>query len=330
MGTPPLPRACIALPVPPETESRLREACAIELVSSPGLPAALAVAEGVLCTNQVPVDEAFFDLAPNLRVVSGFGVGYNNVDLEAATRRGILICNTPGVLTDAVADLTMGLILAFSRRLIENDIFVHSRQWGVAPLPPFGFDLRGKTLGLIGFGRIGQAVAQRARPFGLEIIFHDVFVGSPRGYEDCSQCSFDDLLRRSDIVSIHTNLTPETHHRISERELRQMKATSLLVNTSRGAVVDQVALAAALRAGEIAGAALDVLEVEPPDPADPLLDLPNVIALPHAGSATAETRAAMLELAVTNLIEALSGRVPPACVNPEVLPRALNQRPTSV
>jgi phosphoglycerate dehydrogenase-like enzyme len=159
------------------------------------------------------------------------------------------------------------------------------------------------------------------------VIFHDAFHTSPPGFEDCKYGSLDDLLSRSDIVSIHTNLTPDTHHLISERELRLMKATALIVNTSRGPVIDQAALAAALRSGDIAGAALDVLEQEPPDPGDALLDLPNVIVLPHVGSATTETRAAMLDLAVTNLIEALSGREPPACVNPEVLPLALHRRP---
>lgn len=317
------------MPVPPEAEARLREHCAITLVSSRDLPAAIGAAEGVLCTNQVPIDEAFFAAAPNLRVVSGFGVGYNNVDVPAATRRGILICNTPGVLNDAVADLTMGLILAFARRIPENDAFVHARQWGTSPLPAFGFDLRGKTVGIVGFGRIGLAVAQRARPFGLNVIFHDVFEQAPAGYEDCTYCALDDLLRGSDVVTIHTNLTPETHHLISDRELRLMKPSALIVNTSRGPVIDQAALADALHRGVIAGAALDVLEDEPPDPADPLLDLPNAIILPHVGSATTETRAAMLELAVTNLIEALSGRAPPACVNPAVLPAALSPRRTT-
>jgi glyoxylate reductase len=320
------PRAAIALPVPPDVEARLRDACLVEIAASPDLAAALATAEGILCSNQVPVDEAFFEAAPDLRVVSGFGVGYNNVDLEAANRRGILICNTPGVLNDAVADLTMGLILAFARRIPENNAFVHARQWGVSSLPPFGFDLRGKTLGIIGFGRIGIAVAQRARPFGMQVIFHDVLDGARPGLEDCTYCSLQDVLVRSDIISIHTNLTPETYHLISTDELAMMKPSAVLVNTSRGPVVDQLALAHALKAGQIAGAALDVLEAEPPTPDDPLLGLPNVIALPHVGSATHETRAAMLDLAVTNLIEALSGREPPACVNPEVLPLALNPR----
>jgi lactate dehydrogenase-like 2-hydroxyacid dehydrogenase len=315
------------MPLPPESEARVRDSCAVDFVTGRDLPAALSDAEGVLLINNVPVNDALFDAAPNLRVVSGFGVGYNNVDLEAATRRGVLICNTPGVLNDAVADLTMGLILALARRIPENDAFVRARRWGTSPLPPFGFDVRGKTLGIIGFGRIGLAVAQRARPFGLQVIFYDVFDGSPPGFEDCTPCALADVLSRSDIVSIHTNLTPETEHLISREEFALMKPSAVLVNTSRGPVVDQAALVQALTTGQIAGAALDVLEQEPPAPDEPLLGLPNVIALPHVGTATHETRAAMLDLAVTNLIEALSGRVPPACVNPEVLPLALQRRP---
>ncbi len=329
VGTDLLPRACVAFPLPPEVEARLRESCAIEPASTRDLPAALALAEGLLCINNVSVDAAFLAAAPNLRVVSGYGVGYNNVDVEAATRRGVLICNTPGVLNDAVADLTLGLILAFARRIPQNNAFVLGRQWGVSALPPHGFDLRGKTLGIIGFGRIGMAVAERARPFGLRVIFHDVFGGPPTGFEDCTSCSLTDLLRDADVVSIHTNLTPETHHLISADEFALMKPTAVLVNTSRGPVVDQAALVEALTAGKIAGAALDVLEEEPPAPDEPLLGLSNVIALPHVGTATHETRAAMLELAVTNLIEALSGRAPPACVNPEVLPLALQRRPAT-
>jgi glyoxylate reductase len=274
----------------------------------------------------VRIDSTFMDAAPNLRVISGFGVGYNNTDIDSATERGILVCNTPGVLTDAVADLTLGLILSFSRRLIENAVYVRDGGWGTMPPPPLGFDLRGKTLGIIGFGRIGLAVAERAHAFGLDVVFHDMFQTPPAGYGDCLYLSLDDLLRRSDIVTIHTNLSPETHHLISTRELALMKPTALIVNTARGPVIDQRALYAALRDGRLAGAALDVLEDEPPAPDDPLLRLPNVLALPHVGSATTETRAAMLDVAVRNLVEALGGHEPPASVNPEVLPRALVSR----
>ena len=305
--------------------------CEVNLSPPADLPRAIGDAEGLLCSNMVVIDRAFLEAAPSLRVISGFGVGYNNTDVQAATELGILVCNTPGVLTDAVADLTMGLILSFSRRIAANAAYVRDGGWGTSPPPPFGFDLRGKTLGIIGFGRIGLAVADRARAFGLSVIFHDVFQASPDNYTDCTYCDLADLLSRSDIVSIHTNLSRETHHLLSARQFAVMKPTALLVNTARGPVIDQAALYAALTDGQIAGAALDVLESEPPAAGDPLLQLPNVIVLPHVGSATTETRAAMLDLAVTNLVEALSGREPPACVNPEALPRALARHsPTTI
>lgn len=324
-----LPLACVALPVTAPLDALLRESCEFAFTTSDGLPGAIGDAEGLLCSNIVQIDRAFLDAAPHLRVISGFGVGYNNTDVAAASERGVLVCNTPGVLTDAVADITMGLILSFSRRIIENAAFVRDGGWGGSPLPPFGFDLRGKTLGIIGFGRIGLAVADRARAFGLEVIFHDVFQDPPEDYRHCTYCGLEDLLARADIVSIHTNLSPETHHLISTREFGLMKPTALIVNTARGPVIDQSALFASLRDGRIAGAALDVLEEEPPAGDDPLLQLPNVIALPHVGSATTETRAAMLDLAVRNLIEAIGGREPPAYVNPEALTHALIRRSVS-
>ncbi|HEX6032301.1 MAG TPA: D-glycerate dehydrogenase [Tepidiformaceae bacterium] len=325
------PRACVAVAVPPAVEQLLLERCDIDLVR-PGaqLQSALGAAEGLLCSNLLAIDDALLASGPNLRVVSNVGVGFNNVDLEAAARRGVIICNTPGVLTDAVADLTIGLIIAFSRRLLDNAVFVRGGLWGSSTPPPLGFDLKGKTLGIVGLGRIGLAVAQRARVFGMEVRFHDVFQEPPPDAAHCTYCSLEALLSESDIVSIHTNLTPESQHLISRRELSFMKPTALLVNTARGPVVDQVALLDALREGKIAGAALDVLEQEPPDPRDPLLALPNLIALPHIGSATVETRAAMLDLAVQNLIAALHDEVPPACVNPEVIEAVFTRQRTGV
>jgi glyoxylate reductase len=309
----------------------LRERCDVELVR-PGarLQSALESADGLLCSNLLTIDDALLASGPNLRVVSNVGVGFNNVDLEAAARRGIIICNTPGVLNDAVADLTIGLMIAFSRRLLDNAAFVRGGQWGSSAPPPLGFDLKGKTLGIIGMGRIGVAVAQRARVFGMDVRFHDVFQEPPAEAAYCAYCSLETLLSESDILSIHTNLTPENHHLISHREFSLMKPSALLVNTARGPVIDEAALVDALREGKIGGAALDVLEQEPPDPRNPLLTLPNLIALPHIGSATVETRAAMLDLAVRNLIAALHGEAPPACVNPEVLSTALAGRRSGV
>ncbi|MBI5948286.1 MAG: D-glycerate dehydrogenase [Chloroflexi bacterium] len=323
------PVACVAIAVPPALLARIRGVATV--VSPPiaapreAILALLADAEGLLCSNLLPIDAALMDAAPRLRVVSNFGVGYNNVDLEEATRRGIAICNTPGVLTEAVADLTLGLILSLSRRLVENADFVRTGNWGKTPPPPLGFDLGGRTLGIVGFGRIGRAVAKRALAFGMQVLYHDVDTWPEPGVA-AEPRSLEDLLRESDVVSLHVNLTPETHHLIGASQLSLMKPGAYLVNTSRGPVVDQAALLDALRFGRIAGAGLDVLEVEPPAADEPLLALPNVVVFPHVGSATAETRAAMMELAVGNLVAVLGGQPPPACVNPETLAKAIQRR----
>lgn len=325
------PIACAIISLPPEAKARLRETCDLVLVP-PGSSretaiSALAQAEGLLCPAPFPIDNGLLDAAPRLRVISNFGVGYNNVDLAELNRRGIVVCNTPGVLSEAVADLTFGLILAASRRLVENAAYVSSGGWPAQqPAPPLGFDLGGKTLGLIGLGRIGQAVARRALAFGMRVIFHDTFEAPPGEFAYCSFRRLPDLLRESDIISLHVNLTAETHHLLGARELGLMKPTAWVVNTSRGPVIDQAALVRALRQGTIAGAALDVLESEPPAAEEPILSLPTVLLLPHVGSATVETRAAMLELAVSNLEAVLKGEEPPACVNREALGAALQRR----
>jgi glyoxylate reductase len=322
------PTAVVIVPVPPEVEHVLSEVCDLTLIppdaSRETVIASLANAEGLLCPAPFPVDNALLDAAPKLRVIANFGVGFNNVDLAELDRRGIVCCNTPGVLSDAVADLTLGLILAASRHLVPSANYVARGAWAAREGgPPLGFDVTGKTLGLIGFGRIGRATMRRALAFGMRVVYHDLV---PATDAEAERMPLDDLLRQSDIVSIHVNLTPETHHLISTRELALMKPTAWIVNTARGPVIDQAALTRALQEGVIAGAALDVLEVEPPDPADPLPSLPNAIVLPHVGSATVETRAAMLDLAVRNLCAVLSGQPPPECVNPVSLQRALVRR----
>ncbi len=331
-----LPKAVLILPLPPEIESAVRETCDLTILPSDSpretVIAALADAEGFLGPAPYPIDNALLDAAPRLRVIANFGVGFNNVDLDELDRRGIVCCNTPGVLSDAVADLTIGLILAASRHIVLNAVHVASGGWAArTPGPPLGFDVGGKTLGLIGFGRIGRATASRAISFGMNVVYHDIAeaVYDPKpdsATRNPISLPLDELLAISDIVSIHVNLTPETHHLIGARELALMKPTAWIVNTARGPVIDQPALADALRANRIAGAALDVLEVEPPDPADPILTLPNAIILPHVGSATIETRAAMLDLAVRNLCSVLSGENPPECVNPQSLPKAVQRR----
>lgn len=322
-----LPTACIAVDVADEVRKRLAESCSPVYMLTGDVATTIAGAEGLLCPAPYPITPQLLDSAPNLRVVSNFGVGFNNVDLPEMTRRGIAVCNTPGVLSDAVADLTIGMILMASRRLPQSNRFVDSGAWSRGePLPPLGWDVGGKTLGLIGFGRIAQAVARRARAFNMNVIHFDVLPASDPELEWVGPHALDSLLANSDIVSMHVNLTPETHHLISDRELALMKPTAWILNTARGPVIDQAALARALRSGQIAGAVLDVLEVEPPPADDPILGLENAIILPHIGSATVETRAAMLDLSVRNLIAVLSGEIPPSCVNPEALERACQRR----
>lgn len=319
-----LPVACVAIQLPPAVQASLADVCELRFLD-PSLPAdeirlALAEAEGLLCSALFPLPAELLAAAPKLRVIANFGVGYNNVDLAEATRRGIAVCNTPDVLSAAVADLTMALILAASRKVIENSEYVRRGEWSSRqPAPALGFDLAGKTLGIVGFGRIGREVAVRARAFGMHVSYFDVAGDVDDEWSWCEKRSLHELLAESDIVSVHVNLTALSHHLIGAIELGLMKQGAWLVNTSRGPAVHQEALVSALKTGQIAGAALDVLETEPPDANDPILSLPNVIVLPHVGSATIETRAAMLDLAVRNLRAVLTGERPPACVNPEVL-----------
>ncbi len=322
------PRAVVTMALPETAMARLAAAC--EVVDCVGQPRAVVIAqmaeaEGILCPAPYPIDNELLDAAPRLRVVANFGVGYNNVDFAELDRRGIVCCNTPGVLNDAVADLTLGLILAAAHHFPANVSYALGGGWSRGETAPgLGFDLRGKLLGIVGYGRIGREVAIRARAFGMVIVFNDVFT-DPGGGDDARPLSFDDLLRRSDIVTLHTNLTPESRRLVGARELSLMKPSAWLVNTARGPVVDEAALVAALQAGTIAGAALDVTEVEPPAADAPILSAPNVILLPHIGSATVQARAAMTELCVSNLLAVLGRREPPACVNPEVLKRALTR-----
>ncbi len=281
--------------------------------------AALRDAEGVLLSNQQRVDEALLARAPRLRVVAGVGVGYDRFDLAAATRRRVAVCNTPDVLTESVVNLTLGLLLALSRGLLANERYARE-GWARREAPPgLGFELAGKVLGIVGYGRIGRGVARRAQPFGLRLLWSDVFDRLPADAPPAEFRSLDALLAEADIVSLHVDLNPTSHHLIGAKQLARMKRSAWLVNTSRGPVVDQPALARALREGAIAGAALDVLEEEPPRADDPLLGLANVLVLPHIGTATHETRYAMRELAVRNLLAGISGERPPSCVNAEGL-----------
>jgi phosphoglycerate dehydrogenase-like enzyme len=319
----PRPKACIHLPLTPDLAARIDAVCGARQVPF-GAPreellAALGDVEGLLLSNQVYVDASIYDAAPRLRVVAGFGVGYDRFDVEEATRRGIAICNTPDVVTVPVADMTIGLIIGLSRRLFQNEAYVRSGGWARREWPPApGFDLSGKTLGVIGFGRIGTEVTRRAQPFGVRTVFNDLFQEPPADAPRIPYRPLDALLGEADIVTLHVDLNPTSYHLIGARELGLIKPTAYLINTSRGPVVERSALLAALQDEAIAGAALDVLEKEPPDPDDPLVTLPNFLGFPHMGTATRETRSAMAELTVSNLVAVLQGERPPACVNPEV------------
>jgi len=246
-------------------------------------------------------------------------VGFDNIDLEACTRHGVMASNTPEVLTETTADTTWALLMAASRRVAEGDRFLRSRtEWIWGPLMMLGVDVHHKTLGVVGFGRIGQALARRANGFGMRVIYHDVY-RPPAEVEAELHAEYrdlDDLLKEADFISLHTNLTPETRHLINAERLATMKRTAVIVNTSRGPVIDEAALAAALRQGQIFGAGLDVFENEP-DVHPDLLACENAVVIPHLGSATVETRTAMGLLAADNLLAAIDGERPPTLLNPE-------------
>ncbi|RLI09801.1 D-glycerate dehydrogenase [Candidatus Bathyarchaeota archaeon] len=261
------------------------------------------------------VDGAFLARAPRLKIVARFGVGYDSVDVEACTARGVYVTHTPGVLSGAVADLTWALILSLIRKIPLADPFVRSK-WAQRREPfPFGADLEGKTLGLIGLGRIGAEVAKRSQGFGVKLIYYDV-VRRPELEKTLGAefADLDELLRRSDIVSLHVPLLPSTRHLIGEREFGLMKPTALLINTSRGSVVDQRALIRALEEGEIGGAGLDVFEEEPLPLGDDLIRFENVVLTPHIGSATVETRRRMALVCAENVRAVLKGEHPPNLV----------------
>jgi glyoxylate reductase len=252
----------------------------------------------LLCLLTDRIDAAFLEKAPGLRIVANMAVGTDNVDLAAARRLGIAVSNTPDVLTDATADLAFALLLAAARRLAWADRFVRGGGFtGWHPELGIGLDVTGRTLGIVGAGRIGRAVAARAAGFRMEVLFHSRSGGTP----------LDELLERSDFVSLHVPLTPETRHRIGARELARMKRTAVLVNTARGPIVDEEALVRALADGTIAAAGLDVFEREPAL-APGLAALPNVVLAPHLGSATIATRARMAEIAARNVVAALTDR----------------------
>ena len=262
----------------------------------------VAAADGLLSLVTDPVDAELLAACPDLKAIANMAVGTDNVDVEAAAARGIPVGNTPDVLTDATADLAFALLLALARKIVPGAEKVRAGAWETwEPAGDLGADLSGAVLGIVGWGRIGQATARRADGFGMEVVHSSRSSGVP----------LEELLGRSDFVSLHTPLTPETRHLIDAEALARMKPSALLVNTARGGVVDQDALREALHAGRIGGAALDVTDPEPLPADHPLLDAPNLLVVPHVGSATVRTRAKMAEMAVENLLAALDGRPMP-------------------
>lgn len=318
------PKINVIVHIEDDLKAQLEAACDVRYLdfgsSRAELLAAMQDVEGVLATPRVRGDAEFFDAAPKLRVLSTTSVGYDPFDIPEATKHGVVVCHTPGVLTDAVANLTTSIVLNLALRIFENEAYVRSGGWAKnAARPGLGIDVQGKTFGVIGFGRIGQEVTRRMQALGMKTIWYDVFDTPHPAAPKSEYRPLDALLAESDFVSLHTNLDDSSRHLIGAAELAKMKPTAFLVNTARGGLVDQAALTQALQNGTIAGAGLDVLESEPPAADDPIYTLPNVICFPHIGSATHETRRAMRELAVENLLAVLAGKRPPAPVNPEAM-----------
>jgi glyoxylate reductase len=295
-------------PLPPPRETLLAEA---------------QDAEGLLTLLTDRVDTELLEAAPRLRVVSNMAVGFDNIDVPACTDRGILVGNTPGVLTDTTADFAFALLMAAARRVVEADAYTRSGRWQTwDPGLLLGQDVHHATIGIAGMGQIGQAVARRAHGFGMRILYADEI---PRPEVEtvtgARRVALDELLQEADFVTLHVPLTHETRHLIGPSQLALMKPTSVLINTARGPVVDQRALAEALRRGRPAMAALDVTDPEPISADDPLLRLPNVIIAPHIASGSHATREKMADMAVDNVLAGLRGELPPTCVNPEALGR---------
>ena len=320
------PKVFVSRPIPAQGLDLVKESCDAEIWEGELPPprdvllSKVKDIEGLFCLLTERVDAELLDNAPNLKVVSNMAVGFDNIDAAECTTRGIPVGNTPGVLTDTTADLAWALLMAGARRIVEGMDYVRARKWKTwGPMLLMGQDVYGATLGIIGLGRIGATVAKRATGFDMRILYYDVRRREDLETEwELEYVDLDTLLRESDFVTIHTILSPETHHLIGEREFQLMKETAVLVNAARGPIVDPEALHKALKEGQIAYAALDVTEPEPINMDNPLLELDNIIIVPHIGSASYATRGKMAEMAACNLIAGVKGERLPTCVNPEV------------
>ncbi len=279
--------------------------------------------DGVLCMLNDRIDaEVFAAAGAKCKVFANYAVGFNNIDVEAATQAGVAITNTPGVLTETTADLAWSLMLSVARRIVEADKFFRSGQWaGWRPMQFLGNDIHGATLGIVGAGRIGTAVGKRATGFGMQVLYVDAMENEELNAIGGRRVELPVLLQQSDFVSLHVPLTEQTHHMIGREELDMMKSTAYLINTARGPVIDEQVLVEALRERRIAGAGLDVYENEP-QPAAGLTELNNVVCIPHLGSATQATRSKMAEMAADNVLAGVQGRRPPNLVNTEIFENA--------
>ena len=313
------PKVYITRKIPSEIVQKLEEACEVRMWHEEETPVPREVLEkemadidGLFCLLTEAIDKELLDKAKNLKVISNMAVGYNNIDIEAAKEKGITVTNTPGVLTEATADLTFALLMATARRLIESANYLQSGKWETwSPMQLTGQDIYGATLGIIGMGRIGEALVKRAKGFDMKVVYHNrsrkLNVEADLGV---TYVEMNTLLQESDFICIMTPYTPETKDLIGEYELSMMKPTSILINTARGGIVNEAALYKALKHGTIWAAGLDVFEQEPVSLDHPLLTLPNVVTLPHIGSASIPTRMAMANLAADNLLLAVNNQTP--------------------
>jgi len=315
------PKLFITRNIPEPAIKRLEEVFEVEIfpenraITHGELKEKVRDIDALICLLTDNIDHEIIEAASNLKCISVYAVGYNNIDVETATKHGIVICNTPGVLTETTADLAWALIMSCARRIVEADRFVREGKFqGWEPMLMLGNDIFGKTLGIIGMGRIGRAVAHRALGFDMKVIYYDPQVDPESLPSDYVSVDLTTLCQNSDFISIHTPLTPKTRHLIGEKEFNLMKPTAILINTARGPIIDEQALISALKENKIAGAGLDVYENEPVIPEE-LIKLSNVILLPHIGSASYETRTKMALLAAENAIAVIEGKNPPARVN---------------
>jgi glyoxylate reductase len=320
------PKVFVTRAIPEKGLEIIREFCEVDLWQG-NLPPSreellkhVQGVDGLLCLLTDRVDGEVMDVTgEQIKVISNHAVGFDNIDVPAATARGIPVGNTPGVLTDATADFAFALLMAVARRIPEGVRHVHDGKWKTwGPKLLLGVDVKGATLGLIGFGRIGQAVARRASGFEMRVIYYDPKETKPSPGPQARRVDFETLLKESDFISIHTPLTPDTHHLIDAEAISKMKPNAVLINTARGPVVDPDALYEALRDKRIFGAGLDVTEPEPIPLDSPLLQLDNVIVVPHIASASITSRDQMSWMAAQNLIAGLKGERLPNCVNPQV------------